>query len=104
MATRTSTNGDDRLMQYFDEELSSEEMEVMRDELEGDADLAARFAPIAEQLAANESKINEELIGAQGQSMDIGGYYRPNAELAAKAMRPSATLNEILDGVAAATA
>ncbi|MFC3197962.1 NADP-dependent isocitrate dehydrogenase [Parapedobacter deserti] len=60
-----------------------------------DADLSAHFTPIAEQLKANESKINEELIGAQGKPQNIGGYYFPDHVLAAGAMRPSATLNKI---------
>lgn len=61
-----------------------------------DAELAAKFAPLAQQLTENESKINEELIGAQGKPQDIGGYYFPNDELASKAMRPSATLNSAI--------
>ncbi len=66
-----------------------------------DADLAARFAPIAAELEANESKIVEELIGAQGRPVEVGGYYRPDPEKAAEAMRPSATFNAIVDGVMA---
>ncbi len=66
-----------------------------------DAELAARFAPIAAELEANEAKIVEELIAAQGRPVDVGGYYRPDAEKAAEAMRPSATFNAILDGVTA---
>ncbi|NGF56059.1 NADP-dependent isocitrate dehydrogenase [Parapedobacter sp. SGR-10] len=58
-----------------------------------DAALAALFAPLAKSLAANEAKINEELIAAQGKAQNIGGYYFPNDELASPAMRPSATLN-----------
>ncbi|NII81454.1 NADP-dependent isocitrate dehydrogenase [Pedobacter riviphilus] len=61
-----------------------------------DADLKARFAPLAKTLLANEAKINEELIGAQGKPQNIGGYYNPNDELASKAMRPSETLNTSL--------
>jgi len=61
-----------------------------------DADLKARFAPLAKALTENEAKINEELIGAQGKPQDIGGYYNPNDDLAGKAMRPSATLNNAL--------
>jgi len=64
-----------------------------------DADLKARFTPVAEQMAAQEAKIVEELNVAQGPSMDVGGYYRPDPELASKAMRPSATLNAIIDNV-----
>ncbi|MFT7624038.1 MAG: isocitrate dehydrogenase [Myxococcota bacterium] len=64
-----------------------------------DATLAARFAPIAEALQTNETRIVGELNAVQGQPMDIGGYFHPNVELAAKAMRPSATLNEIIAAV-----
>ena len=61
-----------------------------------DADLKARFAPLAKTLLENETKINEELIGSQGKPQNIGGYYNPNDELASKAMRPSETLNTSL--------
>ncbi|MFK7896400.1 MAG: NADP-dependent isocitrate dehydrogenase [Myxococcota bacterium] len=64
-----------------------------------DKDLAARFAPIAKSLADNEAKIVKELNDAQGPAQDIGGYYRPNVALAEMAMRPSATLNAIVDGI-----
>lgn len=64
-----------------------------------DAELKARFTPIAEQLVASESKINEELIGAQNSAQSLGGYFRPNPELAAQAMRPSSTLNAIINGM-----
>jgi isocitrate dehydrogenase len=62
-----------------------------------DAELQARFTAVAHQLAANEDKIVQELIDAQGQPVDIGGYYLPNDDMTAKAMRPSATLNAIID-------
>jgi isocitrate dehydrogenase len=61
-----------------------------------DADLAARFGPLAEQLAKNEAKIVDELDAVQGTSVDIDGYYLPDIEKVAAAMRPSATLNEAL--------
>lgn len=64
-----------------------------------DADIAAKFAPVAKALTENESKINDELIGAQGKPQDIDGYYRPDYEKTDKAMRPSATLNQIVDGI-----
>ncbi|MGE8379530.1 MAG: NADP-dependent isocitrate dehydrogenase, partial [Sphingobacterium sp.] len=64
-----------------------------------DADLANRFAGVAQVLTDNEAKINEELIGAQGQAQNIGGYYFPNDELATKAMRPSETLNNAIAGI-----
>lgn len=62
-----------------------------------DAELKARFAPLAKALLENETKITGELIESQGKSQDIGGYYHPNDELTSKAMRPSATLNNALD-------
>ncbi len=61
-----------------------------------DASLAARFAPLAAELHSNETTIVAELNEVQGQAMDIGGYYYPSLELAAAAMRPSATLNAAL--------
>ncbi|MEG1376634.1 MAG: NADP-dependent isocitrate dehydrogenase [Myroides sp.] len=61
-----------------------------------DADLAALFAPIAQEMTANEAKINEELIAAQGKAQEIKGYYQPDFDLTSKAMRPSATLNAIV--------
>ena len=68
---------------------------------QADAELAGRFAPIAAELEANEPKIVEQLIAAQGRPVDVGGYYRPDPEKAAEAMRPSATFNAIIDGVTA---
>ncbi len=61
-----------------------------------DAELKARFAPLAKTLAANEAKIINELTAVQGKPIDIGGYYRPDAKLSEEAMRPSATFNAIL--------
>jgi isocitrate dehydrogenase len=61
-----------------------------------DAELAARFAPLAKALAENEAKINAELIAAQGKPVDMGGYYQPDFAKTAAAMRPSATLNQAL--------
>lgn len=61
-----------------------------------DTALQARFAPLAQTLSENESKIAEELIAAQGKPQEIGGYYHPNDALAAQAMRPSETLNTAL--------
>ena len=62
-----------------------------------DGALAARFAGVAKQLVDNEDKIVGELNGVQGPAMDIGGYYQPDPKLVAAAMRPSATLNAIID-------
>lgn len=64
-----------------------------------DAKLKAIFAPVAEALAANEDAINQELIGAQGKPQDIGGYYAPEDAKAGAAMRPSATLNDIIANI-----
>jgi isocitrate dehydrogenase len=64
-----------------------------------DPELAKRFGPIAEELAANEDKIMAELNGAQGPAQDVGGYYRPDFERASSAMRPSATFNRIIDEI-----
>jgi isocitrate dehydrogenase len=61
-----------------------------------DADLAARFAPLAERLAADEATIAGELLAVQGSPADIGGYYRPDPAKTSAVMRPSATLNEAI--------
>lgn len=61
-----------------------------------DTELSAKFAQIAKDFNTNETKINEELIGSQGQPQDIGGYYQPVKALTDKAMRPSQTFNTIL--------
>lgn len=65
-----------------------------------DADLKAKFANLYEQLAKNEQKIVDELNAAQGAKVDIGGYYYPSEEKTNAAMRPSATLNQLIDGFA----
>jgi isocitrate dehydrogenase len=64
-----------------------------------DTDLRARFARVARQLADNEATIIAELNAAQGQPVDIGGYYQPDETLCARAMRPSATFNRIIDAI-----
>jgi isocitrate dehydrogenase len=64
-----------------------------------DPALAARFRRVAVELAANEGAIIAELDGAQGAAVDIGGYYHPDDSLAAAAMRPSATLNGIIEAI-----
>jgi isocitrate dehydrogenase len=64
-----------------------------------DSEIAAKFAPVAKALKENEAKINEELIGAQGKPQDVGGYFQLNTEKTYAAMRPSATLNAIVDGI-----
>jgi isocitrate dehydrogenase len=64
-----------------------------------DAELKAIFTPIAEEMTAQESKINEELVAAQGKPQDVGGYYKPDFAKASAAMRPSTTFNAILSKI-----
>ncbi|MGE3988499.1 NADP-dependent isocitrate dehydrogenase [Pseudorhodoplanes sp.] len=64
-----------------------------------DAELQARFKPLAETLASNEARINAELIAAQGKPVDTGGYYKPDDAKTSAAMRPSATLNAALSAL-----
>jgi isocitrate dehydrogenase len=64
-----------------------------------DPALAARFRPVAEALTAGEATIADELIAAQGSPQELGGYYMPDPKLADAAMRPSATLNRVIDGI-----
>jgi isocitrate dehydrogenase len=61
-----------------------------------DLELQTKFVAVAKALADNETAINEELLAAQGKAVDLEGYYQPNIDLAAAAMKPSATLNEAL--------
>ncbi|MBT5438418.1 MAG: NADP-dependent isocitrate dehydrogenase [Flavobacteriales bacterium] len=75
---------------YWAQELAKQEQ---------DLELKNRFSEIADKLSSNEAKITKELIDAQGQPMNIEGYYFPNEKLAAKAMRPSSTLNRIIDNL-----
>jgi isocitrate dehydrogenase len=63
------------------------------------ASVAKRLSPVAAALAENESKIAAELLAAQGKKADIGGYYHPDDAKCFSAMRPSATFNEIIDGM-----
>lgn len=64
-----------------------------------DEGLRSKFAKVAKELGEGEARINEELIGAQGKPVDMGGYYHPDAGKVSKAMRPSATLNAVIDGI-----
>ncbi|MCB1180120.1 MAG: NADP-dependent isocitrate dehydrogenase [Leptospiraceae bacterium] len=64
-----------------------------------DKDLKEKFAPIVKQLQESESKINEELLSVQGKPAEIGGYYRPEFAKVSAVMRPSATLNKIVDSI-----
>ena len=64
-----------------------------------DLGLQTRFDKVAKQLTQNEAKIVAELKAAQGQKVDLGGYYHGDMEKTTKAMRPSATLNAIIDAI-----
>ena len=64
-----------------------------------DSELQSIFVKVADQISNNEDKIVSELIDIQGKSVDIGGYYQPDEELTSKSMRPSKTLNSILDQI-----
>jgi len=64
-----------------------------------DADVKARFMPVAQELSEKEATIVEELLSAQGQPVDIGGYFMPDPVKAEAAMRPSATFNAIIDAL-----
>ncbi len=66
-----------------------------------DADLAARFAPLAKQLTENEAKIVQELLEVQGKPADIGGYYKADDAKVKAVMRPSATFNQAIESFAA---
>jgi isocitrate dehydrogenase len=79
------------LARYWAEELAGQDE---------DAELAAVFAPVAEQLVSESEAIDAELIGVQGHPVDIGGYYRPDPARASAVMRPSATFNAILASLA----
>ena len=78
------------LAMYWAEALASQDK---------DAELKATFTKVAADMKTNEVKIIAELNDAQGEPMNIGGYFMPNEELASKAMRPSATLNAIIDSI-----
>jgi isocitrate dehydrogenase len=64
-----------------------------------DAELKAKFAPLAATLTQNEQAIVAELNGAQGKPVDIGGYYHPDPQRCAKLMRPSAMFNKAVDSL-----
>ena len=78
------------LAMYWAEALSKQNKEE---------DLKKIFTPIAKELKDNEEKINSELIGVQGHSVNIGGYYEPTEQLVIEAMRPSKTFNKILGSI-----
>jgi isocitrate dehydrogenase len=62
-----------------------------------DKELQARFAAVSKRLSENEAKIHAELLAVQGKPVDMGGYYYPDLAKTSKAMRPSPTLNGIID-------
>ncbi len=64
-----------------------------------DQELKDKFTQVSNELNKNEDKINEELIGSQGKAQEIGGYYKPDEKLTEAAMRPSTTLNEIINSI-----
>jgi isocitrate dehydrogenase len=68
-----------------------------------DQDLRDRFNSVAEELATNEATISAELLAAQGQAVDVGGYYLPDDTMAEMEMRPSPTFNAIIDQLANTT-
>jgi isocitrate dehydrogenase len=78
------------LAQYWAKQLAAQDE---------DPELKEVFAEVAKQLTENESKILAEIAAAEGKATDIGGYFMPNDQLAEKAMRPSATMNAIIDGI-----
>ncbi len=78
------------LAMYWAQELAAQD---------ADAELKARFTPVAEAMTANEDKIVAELNDAQGKAVQIGGYYQPDVVEAAIAMRPSDTLNDIINAI-----
>lgn len=64
-----------------------------------DSEMQARFSKVAKELQDNEAKISDELLAVQGKPVDLGGYYLPDPAIAEKVMRPSATLNAIIDNM-----
>jgi len=64
-----------------------------------DAELKTAFGPVAEALSSNETQILEELNGIQGGAVELSGYFRPEAAKASASMRPSGTLNKIIDAI-----
>ena len=66
---------------------------------DADAELAARFAPVAEALEAANEAVQAELVAVQGRPVDIGGYYRPDQDRTDAVMRPSTALNRIIDAL-----
>ncbi len=86
---------DNRGSQMFLAQYWAEELAIQND----NAELKAKFEGVAKQLIENEEKILAEITAAEGKATDIGGYYLPDEELATKAMRPSKTMNTIIDNI-----
>ncbi|MFB0948139.1 MAG: NADP-dependent isocitrate dehydrogenase [Spirosomataceae bacterium] len=93
--SRKSGEIDNRGSHYY---LAMYWAEMLKDQ-SGDADLQETFAPVAKELAENEEQIMKELTEVQGKTVDIGGYYEPKTELVTAVMRPSQTLNKIIDSI-----
>ncbi|MGC4963478.1 NADP-dependent isocitrate dehydrogenase [Gordonia sp. DT101] len=91
--SRTSGELDNRGSQYYLAMYWAQELAAQTD----DEELRKRFGPLADTLAENEDTIVAELNEVQGASVDIGGYYAPDPEMAAAVMRPSKTFNEALE-------
>jgi isocitrate dehydrogenase len=87
---------DNRGSHYFLARYWAEELAKQTD----DADLAAAFGSVAKELSSKEETIVGELAEVQGSPVDIGGYYRPEDAKASAVMRPSATLNQVIAGLA----
>ena len=98
--SRTCGEPDNRASHYWVARFWAEALAGQSD----DAALASRVAPLATALAEQEETILAELLAVQGSPVDVGGHFQPDPERAAAAMRPSATLNAILDGALAGTA
>lgn len=86
---------DNRGSQYWLARYWASELAAQHD----DAELADRFSDVATELAAREDQILKELNGVQGSPVDMGGYYHPDEELVAEAMRPSTTFNAIIESL-----
>ena len=92
--SRKTGEPDNRASHYY---LATYWAEAFAEQTE-DADLKSTFKSLADELAANENTILDELVKIQGVKIDMGGYYQPDPKLLDKLMRPSETLNKIIDG------
>ncbi|MBB1483863.1 NADP-dependent isocitrate dehydrogenase [Tessaracoccus sp. MC1865] len=93
--TRRIGGIDNRGSHYWLARYWAEELATQTD----DAELAQTFKPVAEALASKEEQIISDLLGVQGKPADIGGYYRPDPAKTTAVMRPSATMNEVIDSL-----